>query len=284
MASHSPFGLKAQRGRSEAVLRPAPRNDGGGAALQGPERKEARIPRVRQLEALQRVGDGGGREPLELELSQGEELAGFCPESLRLGVPARGLGTTPERGHDAEPEGEDGDHRPHHQSPPPSPSSRQPRRGLAERLLRRREPTRVALPPQGEVTVRGPRPEQVLGTAPVLPGLGRLAELVAEQGAVFVLGLPAHQPRPGPEQRLVDDLHVPAALALFVPGPLVRSQEPGVDQGVEDLRSRPCGSTSAFPHPQERASSPAPALAAEVSPRTPRAAPLGPARPACPGR
>ena len=41
----------------------------------------------------------------------------------------------------------------------------------------------------------------------VLEEVRRLAELIAELRGVGVLGLPAHQPRPVGEQRLVNDLH-----------------------------------------------------------------------------
>ena len=75
----------------------------------------------------------------------------------------------------------------------------------------------VALAPEREVAVGRARPEQVLGLAAVLPELGRLPELVAQLRAVGVLRLPAHEPRPGLEQRLVDDLDLLVALAGLVP-------------------------------------------------------------------
>ena len=68
----------------------------------------------------------------------------------------------------------------------------------------------------------------------LLPRPRRLAELVAQLGAVGVLRLPAHQPRPVGEQRLVDDLH-PAASVPRGPPPAPRSgQEPRIDELAQD--------------------------------------------------
>ena len=68
----------------------------------------------------------------------------------------------------------------------------------------------------------------------LVPRPRRLAELVAELGRVGVLGLPAHQPRPVGEQRLVDDLDPAGGLVLLLVH-LVGGQQAGVDQLAQDL-------------------------------------------------
>jgi len=68
----------------------------------------------------------------------------------------------------------------------------------------------------------------------LLPRPRRLAELVAELGAVGILGLPSHEPRPVGEQRLVDDLDSPRRFFVLF-SVLVGGEEAGVDQLAEDL-------------------------------------------------
>ena len=69
----------------------------------------------------------------------------------------------------------------------------------------------------------------------LLPGRGRLAQLIAQHGPLGVLRLPAHKPRPGCQQRLVDDLDPAAPRLGVVPaGPfLVLDQQPRVDQAAQ---------------------------------------------------
>ncbi len=116
--------------------------------------------------------------------------------------------------HAAAPEGSE--HRGHHNGEgecrrgcdPPSPASAGRERGhrRGEGLLKLGQAARVALPPDRILPVRRAGPEQVVRPVVLVPGPRRLAELVAQQGALGVLRLPADEAGPGGEQRLVDDL------------------------------------------------------------------------------
>jgi hypothetical protein len=86
----------------------------------------------------------------------------------------------------------------------------------------------------------------------------RLLELVPQDRAFFVLGLPADEARPRPQERLVDDLDavgrpgrrclgwgigeivgaVPSKAALGV-SHLIGRQEPSVDEGIQHLARGP---------------------------------------------
>ena len=77
-------------------------------------------------------------------------------------------------------------------------------------------------------------------TAVLVPGAGALAELVAELGALLVLGLPADEARPVGEQGLVDDLD-PADRLVLVLADLVGGEEAGVDELAEDVGGRCAG-------------------------------------------
>ena len=69
-----------------------------------------------------------------------------------------------------------------------------------------------------------------------LPRRRGLPELVTQHRPLGVLRLPALQPRPGGEQRLVDDLDAAARSLLAVPASalLVLDQEARVDQAAQD--------------------------------------------------
>ncbi len=67
--------------------------------------------------------------------------------------------------------------------------------------------------------------------------LAALAELVAELGALLVLGLPADEAGPVGEEGLVDDLDTTDGL-VFVLAHLVGGEQAGVDEFAEDLGSR----------------------------------------------
>jgi hypothetical protein len=82
------------------------------------------------------------------------------------------------------------------------------------RTLELREPAEVALAPELVLAECRAPPEQVFGSAVLLPDLCGVAELVAQQRALLVLRPPPHEPRPVGEQRLVDDLHAAALGAL----------------------------------------------------------------------
>jgi hypothetical protein len=53
--------------------------------------------------------------------------------------------------------------------------------------------------------------------------VGGLLELVAEDGAFFVLGLPADETRPGAEEGLVDDFDAVGAVAGSPDGEILRA-------------------------------------------------------------
>ncbi len=109
------------------------------------------------------------------------------------------------------------------------------------------KPARVALPPQLELAVGGAGPEPVVVAAVLVPGAGSLAELVAELGALLVLGLPADQTRPVGEEGLVDDLDAADGLVLVL-ADLVGGEEAGVDELAEDLGSRITGGCKTRPY------------------------------------
>ena len=83
-----------------------------------------------------------------------------------------------------------------------------------ERVFSRREPARIVLSPDGEVTVGRPRPQQIFGLPTLVPDVCRLPELIPHLRAVRILGLPPDQARPRGQQRLVDDLHLLPAVTL----------------------------------------------------------------------
>ena len=66
--------------------------------------------------------------------------------------------------------------------------------------------SRVSLSPDLELSVGGAGPQEIVRPTTVCPQLGRLPQLVTELGGIRLLGLPADDPRPGSEQRLMDDL------------------------------------------------------------------------------
>ena len=65
---------------------------------------------------------------------------------------------------------------------------------------------RVPLAPQRVLAEGRARPQEVRRAALLVPEVRGLLELVAQQRALRVLRLPAHEPQPRPQQRLVDDL------------------------------------------------------------------------------
>ena len=73
----------------------------------------------------------------------------------------------------------------------------------------------------------------------IVPQACGLAELVPQPGAVGVLSLPAHQARPGGEQRLVDDLHPARRLVVVTLDPIA-GQQPGIDELPENLLGGLC--------------------------------------------
>ena len=73
--------------------------------------------------------------------------------------------------------------------------------GDGEGLFGVGEAAGIVLAPHDKLTPGRAAPEQLLRSTPLLPGLRRLAELVAQLRAVGILGAPAHQPWPVADSR-----------------------------------------------------------------------------------
>ncbi len=187
----------------------------------------ARFVAVGQLEAGRGVGHGGRGVVLVPEFGQREQAG-------RLGASALQHRLPPQPGDRAGHDQQGGDGGRNDDAAAPRAPLGERRHGADEGLLGGGQPARVALAPELELPEGRAGPEQVVRPAVLVPHVGRLAQLVAQLGALGVLGLPAHQPRPGGEQRLVDDLDAPPdSVALLAPD-LERGQEPRIDQRLQD--------------------------------------------------
>ena len=170
-----------------------------GAPLQHPDNELPRLFVVVGLQALQGVCKGTGRVLLQLQESQGRELAGFRTP----GFVHRPFAGSLDHG---QPGGQNDEKRGNGDSPPPSLLPGAVHHGTSEGLFGRRETPGVAFAPRLVLLVRRPGPEQIRRLAAVLPHLRHLAQLIPQLRAVGVLSLPAHEPRPGRQQGFVDDL------------------------------------------------------------------------------
>jgi hypothetical protein len=110
--------------------------------------------------------------------------------------------------------------------PPPAPLVAQA--GQREGLLGRRHRPRLAGAPLAVLGERVVAPEQTARAATHLPLPGRRPELVAEASSLLVVPAPLDEPRPGVEQRLVNDLH-----------PSSRRRSPRRRAGARRSASRP---------------------------------------------
>ena len=116
--------------------------------------------------------------------------------------------------------------------------------GSREGLLDGRELPRVALAPQRVLAEGRARPQEVRRAALLVPEVRGLLELVAQQRALRVLRLPAHEAQPRPQQRLVDDLDAVVAPRLRRRGFLAPSGGDLVPAIVSSRAATSCPSTS----------------------------------------
>ncbi len=100
---------------------------------------------------------------------------------------------------------------------------------LAEGLLARAEPRRVLEPPTAKVLEEIVAPEQAADASVRLPLLGGGSDVVPDAVAGGVLALPLHDPGPGGEERLVNDLDVLGAVLR-----LGHDEEARGDQALDD--------------------------------------------------
>ena len=228
-------GLHLSRQLSQAV------REGRRATLQRLEREQPRLAQVGQLQAPERVRHRRRGILVDRDLAEREKLARLRPLSRCHRLLARRLAFLPEHGrHDRNHCRGRHERRDRQPSATPLPPDAAPR-GFGEAFFRGGETSRVALSPECEVPVGRPRPQQILGLASVGPELRRLPELVPKLGAVGVLGLPPHEPWPGAEQRLVNDLDALAARDTWLLGGRV---EGGEQSGVHQLpQNLSCGLT-----------------------------------------
>ena len=171
---------------------------------QGFEGQEPSLDRVGRLEALAGVGEGRRRVVAELQPAQGYELARPRPGLVDHGTLEREV-RAPE---------EDADHRQDQQERgedagdgrvPQAATALDPaHHGARELLFQGGERPGVALAPERELAEGRSRPEEVRGPPLLVPEVRGLPQLVAQQRPLCVLRLPADEPGPGPQERLVD--------------------------------------------------------------------------------
>ena len=210
--------------------------DGGRGFLQHAQGEQPGFHGVGDLEALCGVGEGAGRDRSRARAARGRAAC-----SPRRAGPGRGFRRAVSLGQSTT------------TIPRPTASAatitatamrcrrsavRERRHGL------RRSPPRPTTTRRGSVRARpdsrgttlpskaGPR------APPFLPQVRRLAELVAKLRSVGILRLPAHQPRPGREQRLVHDLDPVVGGPSFAAVCLIGSQQPGVHELLQHLLAR----------------------------------------------
>ena len=155
---------------------------------------------------------------------------------VRLGLGAAGLlhAAPPESGEDDCDDCEYDDRGRRGDPPPSSATGGERCHRSSESLFHFGETTRIALAPQPILPVCRSGPKSVIGAIVLVPGLGRLTELVSELNGVGILSLPTDEAWPVGEEGLVDDLDTTGGF-VFVLSDLVGGEETGVDEFVEDI-------------------------------------------------
>ena len=167
---------------------------------------------------------------VELDLGQGEELCRLGPIGFGNRLPAGCPDNSQHRQ-------ENGERRCYRDPTPAFPPSGVSGHRGGKLLLDVRETSRIALTPQRKLPIRPSRPQVVVGSLVLVPGLGRLSELISELGRIGVLRLPSDEAGPIGEERLVDDLDAPRrCLVVFVD--LVRGEQSRIDQLTKHLLGR----------------------------------------------
>ena len=197
-ASHWPSGLGATKMHAIRLLRDG-QDSGHRPAPQRLERQAPSLGRVVHLEALPHVGQGQGGVGLQLQPPERHQTAGLAAPLGRHGLLARDAHDDRHRAHTDEGRSE-------RRAAQPAAPQGAIGHGSREGLLDGGELPGIALAPERELAEGRARPQEVRRAALLVPQVRGLLELVAQQRALRVLRLPAHEAQPRPEQRLVDDL------------------------------------------------------------------------------